>query len=603
MTQFDADSGLLDMLRQSGDGALDTTGDRRSLPRGARLIEAGAEAESLYFVLKGRFEVRVNGRVVAEIVPPQSVGEIAFLTGGTRTADVVAARDSEVLELDRSTFDGLVARAPQINTNLTAWLARRLAAATARLPSLERPVPRVTCMLVPEDTPDIALGALRSMMEAEGPLRVVDSADAAVQSSGAPGAALLDGEDQAPRSLYIARSDSELCRAMVRQSDGVVILGPLAAPRPAEGLSQLAAEMHEPEARRLVLWRNGAEIAGARSWLDTWEVTQHYHLRLDDTEARNEDAARIARFLSGRARGVVMGGGGALGCAHLGVARALAEAGISVDYWGGTSVGGAMAVALASGLEAAEIMDRTDEIFVRNAALSTFAPPVYGLLDAHVFDRQLRLHYGETDLADLPVPVFTAATSLTRNDLHLFRTGPSWEAVRASGSLPMMLPPFIAEDGEVLVDGGLTDNLPLAAMRERKTGPNLVINLTPDQEYRARAPYADLPTRMSTLAHLVTRRRTGVPKLMAVMSRAMVVASRRTMAQTDLGDDVLLALTPVRGIGLMDWKRGREQEASAYAQARAAIEEGALDPFMGHGTGQGTEQVTVQATGQGAGPL
>ncbi|SPJ25464.1 cyclic nucleotide-binding and patatin-like phospholipase domain-containing protein [Palleronia abyssalis] len=589
MAPIDAASGLLDVLRSSAGGALETAGTRRTLTRGSQLIEAGAAAQSLFFVLKGRFEVRVGGQTVAEIAPPEPVGEIAFLTGGTRTADVVAARDSEVLELDRTAFDGLVAREPAIGTALTAWLARRLGAAAAHLPPLKRPVPRVMCLLAPNGTPEKAVAALRAALEAQGPLRVLDARDpdAPQGDDTALGAALLQGESRAPRALYIARAEDRLGRAMVRQSDGITILAPLATPQPPVGLGRLAAELHAPAARRLVLWREGESISGSRAWLEAWDVTQHHHLRIDDAAALETDAARIARFATGQARGVVMGGGGALGCAHIGVARALAEARMAADYWGGTSVGGAMAVALASGLDPAEIMDRTDEIFIKNAALATFAPPVYGLLDAHAFDRQLRLHYGDTDLADLPVPVFTTATSLTANDLKLFRLGPSWEAVRASGSLPMMLPPFISEDKEVFVDGGLIDNLPLDAMRQLKAGPNLVVSLAPDREYRARVSYSELPTRTRTLAHLVTRRRTGVPKLVQVLSRAMVVASRRQTARTDLDGDMLLEVTPVRGIGLMDWKRGREQEASAYLQAREAIAQGRLHAFSAQAPDKG----------------
>ena len=69
-------------------------------------------ADALYIVVSGRFAVTVEGRrgAITEIGPDQPIGEIAFLTGGTRTATVTAMRDSLVLRLDRAEFDALIER-------------------------------------------------------------------------------------------------------------------------------------------------------------------------------------------------------------------------------------------------------------------------------------------------------------------------------------------------------------------------------------------------------------------------------------------------------------------------------------------------------------
>ena len=80
------------------------------------------------------------------------------------------------------------------------------------------------------------------------------------------------------------------------------------------------------------------------AWLTARTVTAHHHVRLGN----DADMRRLARRVSGRAVGLVLGGGGARGFAHIGTLRALAEAGISVDVVGGTSIGALIAAAVAA---------------------------------------------------------------------------------------------------------------------------------------------------------------------------------------------------------------------------------------------------------------
>jgi NTE family protein len=83
----------------------------RPVRRGDVLMRQGDEADALFVVVSGRFSVRLEGTQtpVTEIGAGQPVGEIAFLTGGTRTATVTAMRDSLVLALSRVEFGELVA--------------------------------------------------------------------------------------------------------------------------------------------------------------------------------------------------------------------------------------------------------------------------------------------------------------------------------------------------------------------------------------------------------------------------------------------------------------------------------------------------------------
>src|SRR5208282_5611303 len=83
----------------------------RRVARGEVLIEQDSPSESLFIVDIGLFDVKhaIDKQPVAEIGAGQLIGEIGFFSGASRTAFVIAARDSEVLEIDRAAFDDLTA--------------------------------------------------------------------------------------------------------------------------------------------------------------------------------------------------------------------------------------------------------------------------------------------------------------------------------------------------------------------------------------------------------------------------------------------------------------------------------------------------------------
>src|SRR5262245_54984934 len=151
-----------------------------SIPRGDQLIRQGEQAEALYLVVSGRFQVVVDGRdeAVAEIGPGRPIGEIAFFSGGTRTASVRAERDSLVLKLGRSDFDALAAHQPALWRTITATLARRLADATAARPPRANPRPRTiaVCRAGPDAIAPSCIANLRAAFEAGSHCIFLDSA-------------------------------------------------------------------------------------------------------------------------------------------------------------------------------------------------------------------------------------------------------------------------------------------------------------------------------------------------------------------------------------------------------------------------------------------
>lgn len=180
---------------------------------------------------------------------------------------------------------------------------------------------------------------------------------------------------------------------------------------------------------------------------------------------------RLGRRILGRSIGLVLGGGGARGLAHLGIFKALKEAGIQVDLIGGTSIG-----AFIGGLLAKEGGENYSRVLLsvesfckavgskwRQALDLTY--PATSWFTGHAFNRAIWKHFGFAGIEDFSVPFFAVTTDLTRSRLQLHRTGPAWKYIRASMSLSGFLPPVCdARDGTLLLDGGYLANVPIELM-------------------------------------------------------------------------------------------------------------------------------------------
>ena len=547
--------------------ALQSVSVLRQIVGGEALVRQGDDADALYFVESGRFRVVINKkRIVAHIETGEAVGELAFFAGGKRTADVVATRDSRVREVSRLAFDEIAARYPELNVAMLKLVSERLAVATARTSSISTNIPRVIAMLPAGSSklPDGLLMRLANAFEAvvapDTPVIPIDRATSEAGDAREYQSWLAEQEAKGAYVLIDGSGPEDWGEMVCRNADGLVMVARPGQTDPEPNAMEVAAMrwIAEPQ-RTLLLLRTSADMPISKSgeWIDPRGPKLHHHVALDN----DADFTKIARFLTGRAIGVVLAGGGALGCAHLGVIKALRQADIPIDFIGGASAGAAMGGAIARGMTVEETLDQMEAMFIHAKAMRRLTLPIYSLLDPTVFDSELRTRYGTRDIADQPINFFGVSTNLSTNGLHIHRRGPLWECVRASGSLPTILPPFIDSDGNILVDGGVLDNVPVKVMHGLKSGPNIVVSLgDPHEIWRTEVQYGDIRGRWSLLRDVILRRKRDAefPSIVEIMSRSMVVASRMASKEM-LGDQDILVNPPIiPAMQILDWHLGRD---------------------------------------------
>ena len=170
--------------------------------------------------------------------------------------------------------------------------------------------------------------------------------------------------------------------------------------------------------------------------------------------------------------GLALGSGSARGLAHLGVIRAIEDAGIKVECIAGTSMG-----ALIGAIHAAGKLDELEAAFLvfdwkKTASFFDVVLPKSGLLDGARVSELVRAHIHADTIEALPILFAAVATDIVSGEEVAIRSGDVIEAVRASISVPGIFTP-VRSNGRILVDGGITN--PVPASVARAMGADIVI--------------------------------------------------------------------------------------------------------------------------------
>lgn len=185
------------------------------------------------------------------------------------------------------------------------------------------------------------------------------------------------------------------------------------------------------------------------------------------------DFHRLARRLCGRSIGLVLGGGGARGISHVGVIRALEEAGIPVDIVGGTSIGAFIGGLYARDAEVVPMYGRAKRFAGRMGSMWRFALdltyPTVSYTTGHEFNRGIFKTFGDSQIEDFWLTFYCNTTNISKSRAEIHTSGYAWRYIRASMTLAGLIPP-ICDDGSMLLDGGYIDNLTVAHMKSIGAG-------------------------------------------------------------------------------------------------------------------------------------
>ena len=160
--------------------------------------------------------------------------------------------------------------------------------------------------------------------------------------------------------------------------------------------------------------------------------------------------------------GLALGGGSVRGLAHLGVLTVLERERIPIDVVAGTSVGSLIGAAYCAGVGVSQLIELAEHFKWRSIASLTW--PTRGLFSFAKLEQWLVALLGDLDFSDLAVPLAVVATDLDDGHPVILKSERLAPAVRASCTVPGLVRP-VRMNGKRLVDGGISDNLPVSAVR------------------------------------------------------------------------------------------------------------------------------------------
>jgi len=449
---------------------------------GETLFALGDEPKALYLVAAGRLHaVLPNGQIAGNIGRLEPIGEIGVISGEPRSATVIARRDSLLYRFSRESFHAFVLDHPGALLAISQVLIARLRqnAREAKLQTLRQTRSFAVVAGDPRCSTAMLVDGLCREFAPLGRVARIDAAriDAALGpgasdtpcTAGPADSVLLEWLSRLEAShdylVFDASGSAAWQRRALHQADRVLVLGQAhLEPDPARVAALDAQQLRASV--DVVLQRADSGADACLAWCRAYQAQSHYFLRA----AQPNDLASLARQLTGRGLGIVLGGGGARGFAHIGLLRALDELKLPIDLIGGTSMGGFISALHATGHDWRAIGEVMRETFVKRNLLTDYMFPRVALIEGKKLRRRLIDIFGAVQAEQLATPFFCVTTNLTKGKPMVHSEGPLAAWIATTMCIPGVAPP-VAYRGDLLADGAVVNSLPTDVMQALGRGP------------------------------------------------------------------------------------------------------------------------------------
>ena len=294
-------------------------------------------------------------------------------------------------------------------------------------------------------------------------------------------------------------------------------------------------------------------------WIKLAKFNMHHHIGIHD----KNDFQRLLRFMTGNAVGVVLGGGGLRSWAHLGALRAMVELNIPIDTICGTSAGSIVAAhfVMTQSVDDPSDLRKLSAIARKVTSISNLTWPAISIFNGKQYTKTLQKIFGKVQAENLWIPCFFISTNLSKNKEMVYQTGPLWKIIRSSTSIPLIIPPVI-NSGDICLDGGLMNNLPVDIMKKRIFKSTVIaVELTQLKEDDTKYNFPPiLPLWQTMLAKAgILHKNYDFPQLIETFLKALIVGSSLKQRNNANHADILIS-PDLSNYGLLDVSREDEDK-------------------------------------------
>jgi NTE family protein len=553
-----------------------TDGKVLELDTGGFLFQQGDRDNSLYIVLSGRFRAIAQQRdgalhALGDIGEGEPIGEFALFMSEPRSASVVAIRKSLALEIKERQYLEIVAKYPFFSTKLTRFVVNRLRRNSLQK-HLETSAKNIAVINLQSDN-DITeyTEAIKAQFESLNvSIQILDHeshANLELQ-------AMYDTLEKHEGLNFLVSSEEHLewSRQCIIYADLIVVATDFFADSSLRDIERkLDLYSHNILNKKIYLLLLHPENAkfpeNTARWFENRKIDLHIHYRKN----HGPDIRRFARILANKAVGLVLGGGGAKGFAHLGAIKALIDAGLDIDFLGGTSAGALYGMTASySDFDKQRIDFYSKESAESKLTSNDYTVPLISIMSGRKMTNYVKKMMGEVHLEDFWVASYCVSTNYSNSSIKIHQRGLAWKQIAASIAIPGIYPPVVI-DNQLHVDGGVVDNLPIETMFKFPVSHIIAISLS--QLRTQEVDFEETPTASELIWSRVTRRKKyRLPGISSILVNSLTLNSRQKQEMTKSGVDIYIEMD-LKGIGMLDDTKWREIVKKGYDQMMAALEQ------------------------------
>jgi predicted acylesterase/phospholipase RssA/CRP-like cAMP-binding protein len=539
------------------------------LEAGQQLFAQDDVADAAYIVVTGRLQLTAvhDGKTTLNVSVGRGdiVGELGIIEQAPRSASATATRDTTLAKLSESAFERLTGQYPKLMLEVFRKVLTRVMQPNHRSPHAGM---IAVAILSPAAEPDL-VRMMCNEIQGHGPTLYLDREQVSrffnrrgvVDAD--PGSAeharldeFLNEADVAHRWVVL-EADPTLTTwssRAIRSADRVLLI---TSPFPDEREHHLIREFTKTvdaiiDRELWIVQSNQASIDRPVANKSVIEATSPERI-LQHRRGDASSTARLGRLASGTATGVAMSGGGGRAFGQIGAVRALTEAGINIDVLTGTSMGSIVAAMMAFVADPDGLAEQVEKCF-SGAKIIDYTLPLVSLTMGKGLTAAIERGCGPLLIEELTLPFSCLSTNLTSAQLVEHRRGLLSHALRSSVSLPGIFPPVVV-DGDLLVDGGVMENLPVGPLvRDPAVNRVVAIDVAAPDGPSSHVAYGGGLSGRRALRGLFSRRRSSYPGIINTVMASMLLSSSRArhdaLAQDHI--DIYLSLN-LKGVKLLDF--------------------------------------------------
>lgn len=529
-----------------------------SLASGDPLFAEGDPGQCAYLILDGvvglyrRDPALQVSWLFRRAVLGDLIGELAVFSDEARSGSAICLTDAVVAEIDQELLQHCISQSPAF---CLALIKSTATAASVGRQAIESELPQI--ILVQLECGQDSAPSTHYLLELIGDAtssRVVDKrgAEWPRQEQLAEFSAAIQAKRQ---SIYLVDHCSCIDQTASKLVDRYVLVTDQSTISEPQTLASLDV---------VRLWPAGQVRPVAPANPESLRtVRQVYNVR----KGNDRDARRAVRNILGIGNALVLGGGGAKGFAHVGVLKAFSERGFDdIDIVYGVSIGSFVGGLLAIEETWQDIYAAMVSIFAEGSPYS-LSLPVHSVFSYGKDLLRIRDLFGDLDITNTWIPFVPGSVDITNSVMRFWRSGPLFDCVLASMSIPGLAPPVRMADGSYNVDGCVLNNLPVAQARKSNRGRLVAVSL--EKGFGPPAPLSSTSNKVFKFLASTNFANDNLPLVSDVITHSLLCTTRIRFKEEARYSDVFIAPDTSR-YGILDWKAHREIMDEGYAQGMSA---------------------------------